>query len=55
MGSQAPPEPFTSLAGESCKTQMPLLQALLRADKSSFLNNVTSADTAEEAAESSVL
>lgn len=40
---------------ESCKAQMPLLQALLRVDKTSFLNNVASAGTAEKAAESSVL
>lgn len=56
MGSQAAPEPFTCPAGESCKAQMPLLlQAVLRVDKTSFLNNVTRAGTAEKAAESSVL
>lgn len=56
MGSQAAPEPFTCPAGESCKVQMPLLlQAVLRVDKTSFLNNVTRAGTAEKAAESSVL
>lgn len=54
MGSQAPPEPFTCPAGENCKAQMPLLQALLRMVKTPFLNNVPSAGTAEKAAESSV-